>query len=493
MKQTIGLLLILSFLILQSSIAQTGVLERAEPESLGLPSKAIRELCDSLTSLPMTDIHSVMILRHGKVAAEMFPEPFAPEYRHTVYSCSKTLVGMAVGIAISEHRLCLDDRIAPYFTDVLPNTVSAHLAAMRIRDLLTMSSGIVPDWTLRETVSDWSRAWLAKPVQEPGRTFMYDSMSTYMLSAIIQKVSGTSLLDYLKSHVFNALGITEVEWEVSPEGYNTGGWGLHIQTESLAKIGLLLLNKGCWNGQQLIPAYWVEEMMKKQIDEGRQGYGYQMWPCEYPTAARLDGAYGQYVLIIPEKDMVVVITECTAIDGIRQRRLVWNRLMPQVAEEALPAAPKGKMSINYVLPYPEGKRRSAASFLDKTFELNPNTLDWKEIRLHREDAGMTLEVINSEGIRIPIRLGYRQWLKTMTEAKPAYSVTVQGRMAGISGPFVVAGSYAWKGKDALNIELHYVNWITSLEVRIAASDDDVKIEAVLNHAQDPIVLYEGKK
>lgn len=109
MKQTIGLLLILSFLILQSSIAQTGVLERAEPESLGLPSKAIRELGDSLTSLPMTDIHSVMILRHGKVAAEMFPEPFAPEYRHTVYSCSKTLVGMTVGIAISEHRLCLDD------------------------------------------------------------------------------------------------------------------------------------------------------------------------------------------------------------------------------------------------------------------------------------------------------------------------------------------------------------------------------------------------
>ena len=131
--------------------------------------------------------------------------------------------------------------------------------------------------------------------------------------------------------------ITDVSWEVSPEGVNTGGWGVYLQSESLAKLGQLLLNRGMWEGKQLLPADWVDLMMAKQSDTGSfgYGYGYHMWLCEYPGAVRVDGALGQYALIIPDKDMVVVITECSIIDGITQRRLVWNRLLPAVGDEPL--------------------------------------------------------------------------------------------------------------------------------------------------------------
>src|SRR3712207_9108548 len=123
---------------------------------------------------------------------------------------------------------------------------------------------------------------------------------------------------------------TEVGWEESPEGFNTGGWGLHLQAESLAKFGLLLLQGGLWEGRRLISRAWVEEMMKSQIDNGGLGYGYQKWRCEYPGASRADGAFGKYILAVPDKDMGVVLTECSAIDGVRQRRLVWHHLLPQV-------------------------------------------------------------------------------------------------------------------------------------------------------------------
>ena len=144
-----------------------------------------------------------------------------------------------------------------------------------------------------------------------------------------------TLLDYLRAKLFTPLHITEVDWELSPEGYNTGGWGLHIQTESLAKFGQLLLDGGKWHGRQLLPADWVKSMMTEQ--QPGTGYGFQMWQCEYPGAWRADGALGQYILVIPDKDMVVVITECTLIDGARQRRLVWDKLLPALSDAPLTA------------------------------------------------------------------------------------------------------------------------------------------------------------
>ena len=252
--------------------AQINELPRSTPEEQGVPSKALVALFDSLHVMPGTDIHSMIVMRHGKVVGEFYPAPFAPEYRHTQYSSSKTLVSLAVGIAIDENRLRLTDRVAAFFPEHLPDSISTNLAAMTLEDLLTMQSGIKPDWGMRAKVTNWVETFLSKPVvNKPGEVFAYDSMVTYMISAIVQKVTGKTVLEYLKEKLFGPMGITEVNWEISPEGINTGGWGLHIQSESLAKVGQMWLDGGVWDGKQLVSKEWIEQMGTKHANGGDYG------------------------------------------------------------------------------------------------------------------------------------------------------------------------------------------------------------------------------
>lgn len=491
--------LLLAFCLLASATvgAQINELQRSTPEAEGVPSQAIVALFDSLTALPRTEIHSVMVLRHGKVIGEIHPAPFAPEYRHTMYSCSKTFVGVAVGLAIEENRLRLTDRVGAFFPELLPDSVSANLADMTVRDLLTMTSGITPDWNMRNICTDWIRTFLAKPAKAPGKKFEYDSISTYMLSAIVQKVTGMTLLDYLKLKLFTPMNITEVAWEVSPEGINTGGWGLHIQSESLAKFGLLLLNRGQWEGKQLIPASWVEQMTTKQMETGGDGYGYQMWMCEYPGAVRADGALGQYILMIPDKDMVVVITECTLIDGRTQRRLVWNRLLPEVGDEALLPGKDykrlQKKQSAYQLPLVPGKASSSlAGKVDgRRIVLGQNKYGWQSLSLQFKKKEVVMTVTEKGGAAYDLHFGYKQWLKTAVDAYPPYSITPIDSFKGIEGPFWVAGSYAWPSSDALQLKAHYVNWISALGLTFRFEGDRVLITVTENYSSSEGVAIEG--
>ena len=316
--------------------AQINEIERSTPEEQGVPSKALIELFDSLHCMPQTDIHSMIVMRHGKVVGEFYPAPFKAEYQHTQYSSSKTLVSIAVGIAIDDNRLRLTDRVATFFPEYLPDTVSARLAAMTVRDLLTMTSGIKPDWGMRAKTTEWIKTFLGKNVEnKPGEVFAYDSMVTYMLSAIVQKVTGMKVLDYLKIKLFNPMNISVVNWEESPEGVNTGGWGLHIQSESLAKVGQMWLDGGVWKGEQLVSRKWITQMSTRQANGGDYGYGYQTWMCAYPGAVRADGALGQYVIVVPEKDVVIVLTEASFTNGKPQRGLIWDKFLPQLSEKPL--------------------------------------------------------------------------------------------------------------------------------------------------------------
>lgn len=499
MKKRFNWLLLAFCLLVSATVgAQINELQRSAPEAEGVPSQAIEALLDSLTALPRTDIHSVMVLRHGKVIGEAYPAPFAPEYRHTMYSCSKTFVGVAVGLAIEENRLRLTDRVGAFFPELLPDTVSANLADMTVRDLLTMTSGIAPDWNMRNICTDWVRTYLAKPAGTPGKKFEYDSISTYMLSAIVQKVTGMTLLDYLKLKLFTPMNITEVAWEVSPEGINTGGWGLHIQSESLAKFGLLLLNRGQWEGKQLIPADWVEQMMTKQMETGGDGYGYQMWMCEYPGAARADGALGQYILIIPDKDMVVVITECTLIDGRTQRRLVWNRLLPEVGDEAMAAGKDykrlQKKQSAYQLPLVPGK--ASSSLVDKMdgrrIVLGQNKYGWQSLGLQFKKKEVIMTVTEKGGAAYDLHFGYKQWLKTAVDAYPPYSITPIDSFKGIEGPFWVAGSYAWSSSAELQLKAHYVNWVSALGLTFRFEGDGVLLTVTENYSSGEGVAIEGR-
>ena len=275
------------------------------------------------------ELHSIMILQHGKVLKE---EHFAPDTAHFMMSVSKTFTATAVGFAINEGLLHLDDKITDLFPDEVPEGASDTLRRVTIRHLLTMNCGHAKDPTnavWRGKVTDWVRHFLAWPQPyEPGTCYCYNSLGTYMLSAAVQKVTGQKINDYLEPRLWKPLGIAKPHWEESPQGINCGGWGLYLRTEDMARMGLCLLQGGKFAGKQVIPAEWVREMSARQVDsapagltsiqveergldkesnEWLQGYGYQMWRCR-KGAFRADGAAGQYILVFPDKDAVIITT-----------------------------------------------------------------------------------------------------------------------------------------------------------------------------------------
>ena len=303
------------------------------------------------------DLHSIMVIQHGKVLEEKF---FVPDTAHILNSVSKTFTATAVGFAIHEGLLSLDDRIVDLFPESLPDRVSDTLALITVRHLLTMNSGhgTDPTYAVRSGNGDWIRGFMEWRFDyEPGTCYCYNSLGTYLLSAAVQKVTGEKVVDYLEPRLWQPLGIGKPYWQESPAGINTGGWGLYLRTEDLARMGLCLLNGGKFRGRQVIPAGWVREMSAAQVpsvnagvneeqvqqirtdpespfyayfdpeqSDWMQGYGYQMWRCRH-GAFRADGANGQYILVLPDKDAVIVTT--ANIPNMRQElNLIWDYLLP---------------------------------------------------------------------------------------------------------------------------------------------------------------------
>lgn len=465
--------------------AQVSDLPRTSPEAVGIRSEQVAAFFDSLLAYPRCEIHSTIVMRHGKVVGELFPAPFRPEYQHTQFSCSKTFVAAAVGIAIGEKRLRLDDRLVSFFPKQLPKVVSWRLNSITVRDLLTMQSGFVVDTKMRNASTQWIKDYLAHPMNAaPGRRFQYDSIDTYLLSAIVQQVTGMTLLDYLAEKVFRYLNIREVRWEQSPEGINTGGWGLYIQGESLAKFGQLLLQRGQWNGRQLIPAQWVGEMMKQQVARDKNdGYGYQMWMCQgHPGAVRADGAYGQYIIIVPDKDVVVVINQCNLNDGLRQREYIWNTLFKGMQDGALPAseAYRQLQQREWSLPLLEGELTSKvlADYLGKTISLGKNPLGWSALRFVADDI---MEITDTVGRKGQVVMGHQAWA---TSSVPLYPLNaryaVRNQFSTISPPFLVGACYAWQG-DELQVKLHFVNWMGAVLLKLHFEGNTVNIVAKENY------------
>ena len=495
MKRKISLwLLAIGLMASLSANAQTNELPRSTPEEQGVPSKALVALFDSLHALPLTDMHAVVVMRHGRVIGEMYPKPYAPEYRHTMYSCSKTFVGIAVGLAIEDNRLRLDDRVAVIFPELLPESVSKDLADMTVRHLLTMASGVKPDWNMRSRGTEWIRTFLSKPVKEPGTQYAYDSMVSYMLAAVVQKVTGKKLTEYLQERVFTPMNVTEWAWEESPEGVNTGGWGVHIQPESLAKFGQLILNEGRWEGKQLVPAEWIREMCKKHRETGREVYGYHIWHCGgHDGAVRADGALGQYVISVLDKDMVVVMTEATLGNGRDQRRLIWDVLLPHIQDEPLPANKKDyqkllKKQEGYKLAEVKGKASSAfaSNWENKTIELGKNTFGWKSLKLNFGKKEVTMTVTETNGKSYELPFGYQQWRTTTFDSYPPYSITPIDRFKGLEGPYFASGSYAWISKEELQLKVHYVNWVSALEITFRLDENgEVKLNVQTNYIKKP--------
>lgn len=319
-------------------------LPRSTPEAQGLPSAAVQEFLQAAET-KAEGLHSLMIVRHGQVVAEGWWAPYAADVPHQLYSLSKSFTSTAVGLAAAEGKLQIIDPVLQYFPDYAPADASENLKAMRIRDLLIMSTGHEKEPPFGDTNDPWAKSFLAAPVpHKPGTHFLYNTAATCTLAAILQRVTGEGLVDYLQPRLFAPLGIDRPVWVTNPEGIATGGWGLNLRTEDIAKFGQLLLQQGEWHGRQLLPRAWVAEATARQTSNGsdptndwQQGYGYQFWRCRPSQAYRGDGAFGQFCIVLPEQDAVVAITAGADMQAVMNA--VWDHLIPAMQPKALPADP----------------------------------------------------------------------------------------------------------------------------------------------------------
>ena len=282
---------------------------RATPESQGISSDLFAALLRELDASKDTDMHHFMALRHGKVICECNFAPYPKGMWHITHSMCKSITGMAIGMLIEEEKLKLDENIYDIFPDHINAFSKIFRPVITVENLLTMTSGVTFNESGIVSGNDWLGSFLNASVNgKPGTEFQYNSLNTYVLSAIVTKRTGETLTEYLTPRLFGPLGITKYYWETCPKGITKGGWGLFLCAEDMAKLGQLYLQKGKWNGQQLVSEYWIEistaRHLKTQNDT--YGYGYQLWMEQRPGSFEYNGMLGQNVIIYPDMDMVLV-------------------------------------------------------------------------------------------------------------------------------------------------------------------------------------------
>ncbi len=456
---------------------QADQLPRSNPEAQSVSSQDIIRFLDTLAKTN-NEFHSIMILRHGKVIAEGWWNPYRSDLRHMMYSTSKSFTSTAVGFAVSEGRIKLSDKLVSFFPKILPDTVTTKLADLSLKDVITMSDGQRPDPTGAAMASvDWAQFFLSRPIVDtPGVNFLYNSLGTYMLSAVVQTVTGQTVLDYLRPRLFEPLGIVGMDWETSPQGIDAGGWGLRIKTEDMAKFGELYLQKGVWNGKQILPSAWVEEATTYKINNAApnstpevraasdwaQGYCYQFWRCRH-NAYRADGAFGQYIIVMPDQDAVIAITsESPSMQN--EMNLIWDFLLPAFRSEQLAADTasynllKGKLAgLRLSTPNAVDNPLTETAISGKIFTLDSN--DGKFDRISFQFRDKTCEVtIRHEGKDHVLVCGEGTWHRDVTHlpgAPPSIIRAAKGPYADL-GLVKYAGSYTWKDKNTLELTIRYI-------------------------------------
>lgn len=469
--------------------------ERIAPTSVGLEPKQLMLMYDSLMTCNPTEIHHVIVMVDGKIAGELHPKPFRAEHRHTLYSVSKTFTAVAVGLAIDDGLLSVEDNLTKFFPEYIKDEIDPRLKDVKVKDILTMRSGFKTQSWMRNTQQHWVEYYLTRPLfAEPGTRYSYDSIETYLLSAIVQKVTGKTVLELLNERVFHPMGIADVEWELCPDGIVTGGWGIYMSAYSQALFGQLLLQEGVWNGKQLVSKDWIKQMMTVHVVRDANDYGYQIWLCEYPGAWRADGAFGQYIIIVPQKNMVVVLNQCSLSKGWSERSNIWNTVVKNCINCAIDAKPSELQELdeyekNAQLPFLEGDSINVLGkkYDGKSFVLDENKLGWKSIKFNFENGKTLLTVKDKEDKTSVIELGYKKWLTSQLAGYPHYSILAQNRFSGITGPFYTGSCYAWN-EGNLEAKIHYVNWITSLKFTFHFDGKELTIYGKENYPSKPFTI-----
>lgn len=416
-----------------------GPLPRSAPEAHGVSSAGVRALLAELDD-HLDSVHGFVLVRHGHLVAEAEWAPYAVDAPHALYSVSKSFTSTAIGFAVAEGLLSVEDRLVDLFPDEAPADPDPRLSELRVRHLLTMTTGHTED--SMEAIAaageaSWVAAFLALPREvDPGSLFVYDTGASYVLSALVQKLSGERLLDYLTPRLFEPLGITGAAWQQDPHGIDLGGFGLSLTTRDIAAFGQFLLQRGRVGDRQLLPAAWIDTATSALVPNAgstpdwAQGYGYQFWRGRH--GYRGDGAFGQFCIVLPEHDAVIAMTGSLR-DLQRPLSLIWAALDAVFPNEVSPsAAAEGPVIARFEVPAPRGARSSGllASPEGLRFRLEAASgFDALAIEPHPEG---TVVVVEHAGREHRFLYGADRWIAGLTDLAPEPGTPIRARGAWTS-------------------------------------------------------------
>jgi CubicO group peptidase (beta-lactamase class C family) len=467
---------VIAAILVVGSRCASAELPRSTPEGQGVSSAGVLAFIDA-ADRDIDSMHGFVLVRHGHVVAEGWWAPYSAESPHSLFSLSKSFTSTAVGLAAAEGKLSVDDPVLKFFPNDAPAEPSGNLKAMRLTDLLRMSTGNQTE-PPRRADEPWAKTFLKHPVPfKPGTHFLYNTSATYMLSAAVQKATGQTVLDYLKPRLFEPLGIDKPTWEASPQGISAGGYGLSIRTGDIAKFGQLYLQKGKWEGKQLVPESWVEAATARQTSNGSnpasdwdQGYGYQFWRCRH-GAFRGDGAFGQFCVVLPEQDAAIAITA-----GVRDMQavlnLVWDKLLPAFKASALAADDESRTKLErrlkaLTLRLPEAKGM-AAKVENRAFVFPANDRKIESLALGITDKdGTTTLTGKIDGTERRVVCGNRTW----HEGRTAW-------LGMAEQPAAAAG--AWTADDTFTAKICFYETPFVVTVRLKFTGDEVRYESERN-------------
>ena len=511
---------ILLFMVLSLAVvAQVGDLPRSTPEEQGVDSRMLKHLYKKLNDLPNVDIHHLMVLRHDKVIGEMHAAPYRATDLHTLYSASKTVTAMAIGLAVDDGLLSIDDKMSKYLRDKMPATLSPALDSLTVRHVLMMAAGRKPDLSIPEGNADWLTAWFAGDFANVGKRFTYDSMCTHALAMIVTRVTGKRVLDYVRERIFTPLHITEADWELAPDSVETAGWGLRLHAESEAKLGLLMLHEGNWQGKQLVSQQWMHEMTQMHIstqspapkaslktrivrflrgiwhtirswftgyniDRYYLGYGYQTKAIQHPRAESFfaAGYGGQVIYVVPKLDMVFVINGRAANYGDELNTIYYSFVDPIIGKKE-PPLKVTDVNLAIEMPQGDGIHPLEERLLDNTIILEDNLLGLKTIEVNRKGDDMLFTMTDHRG---PLRAvaGWGEWRFTTSDERPIYIMECRNQLDGTRRPFTSVAAFAWQG-DTLALRL---DWLDGGDNRrLWMTLDDKEVTVIANDNYDPLL------
>lgn len=479
------------------------------PESQGVGTESILRFLEA-TGTENLEMHSFMYLRHGYIITEAWWEPYRSNINHMMHSVSKTFTSTAIGFAVDEKLLTVDDKVISFFPEDLPTEISPYLKDLSIKHLLTMSVGHETPPVFNITDENWTRRFLATPIaNEPGSIFSYSSYASYMLSAIIQKVTGQNTFEYLKPRLFEPLGMNDIQWETDAQGISYGGGGMRIKTSDMAKLGQLYLQEGVWNGKQLLSASWIKEATSTQIcqvqnpteeqkenDESAQGYGYQIWRCTTHNAYRADGAYGQYIIVMPDQDAVIAIT--SRVQNMhRILKLIWEHLLPGMIDHPLRTNEDlGEFLISKTsllsIPNPfitDEDKITPVKNTSQRFVFESNERQIEEMSFNFDEKGdckLTAKIAENT---YDYLFGLDSWRYGSTDRPGPYFLNPRRNPEGLA-PFTVSGYFSWTAPDEVSLRLLYLTEMQdeTYICRIQNNRITIRISNSMQPGEPPIIL-----